>query len=175
MANTLIELLKEKGYSNTGDNRSYAIRSLNMLLDSGFLQLYFLDYERTKTHGFFWEKDGKRHRTIYKLTVFGKTYYGHWMPAFRKTNFGGGMVSRDEINYQHLDIYAILCRVATLISLNKDGFNFLKDGHCNCSKCNGTGFIPQFAHYANGVCFECGGSGIKNSVLRTYIKESIKI
>lgn len=28
-----------------------------------------------------------------------------------------------------------------------------------CSKCNGTGFLPEFAYYADGVCFECMGIG----------------
>lgn len=28
-----------------------------------------------------------------------------------------------------------------------------------CHKCNGTGFIPQFAWYADGVCFDCLGTG----------------
>jgi len=30
---------------------------------------------------------------------------------------------------------------------------------CTCTKCNGTGFLPQFAWYAEGVCFECMGIG----------------
>jgi hypothetical protein len=30
---------------------------------------------------------------------------------------------------------------------------------CTCSKCNGTGFLPHFAYYADGVCFECLGVG----------------
>lgn len=48
MANTLITLLNEHGYTNTGDNRSYAIKSINNLLDSGFLQLKFVSYEKQK-------------------------------------------------------------------------------------------------------------------------------
>ena len=34
-----------------------------------------------------------------------------------------------------------------------------------CRKCNGTGFITQFAWYAEGVCFDCMGAGI-TGVLR---------
>lgn len=30
---------------------------------------------------------------------------------------------------------------------------------CTCAKCNGTGFLPHFAHYAEGVCFSCLGVG----------------
>lgn len=28
-----------------------------------------------------------------------------------------------------------------------------------CSKCNGSGYLSVFAHYAGGVCFACSGSG----------------
>lgn len=175
MANTIISFLNEKGYSNTGDNRNFAIKSLNTLLDSGFVQITILDYERSKTHGWFWEKNNKRYRTIYKVTVFGKTYLGHWMPTHTRRNMGWGFGDvREENDYKNLDLYAILCRIAGLISLNKNGFDFLKTGNCNCTKCNGKGFIPQFAHYANGVCFECGGTGIKSGILKEYIKQNVK-
>jgi len=30
---------------------------------------------------------------------------------------------------------------------------------CTCVRCGGTGFIPEFAHYADGICFECMGIG----------------
>jgi hypothetical protein len=32
-----------------------------------------------------------------------------------------------------------------------------------CPKCEGKGFIPQFDYYANGVCFQCGGTGYLGS------------
>jgi hypothetical protein len=30
-----------------------------------------------------------------------------------------------------------------------------------CYKCNGTGYLQGFEHVANGVCFDCKGSGIR--------------
>ena len=30
----------------------------------------------------------------------------------------------------------------------------------DCVKCSGTGRIPRFGHYAQGVCFDCGGTGV---------------
>lgn len=30
----------------------------------------------------------------------------------------------------------------------------------DCIKCGGSGRIPQFGHYAEGVCFDCGGTGV---------------
>jgi hypothetical protein len=38
---------------------------------------------------------------------------------------------------------------------------------CTCGKCGGSGFLPEFAYYADGVCFDCLGIGkwleVKNS------------
>ena len=28
----------------------------------------------------------------------------------------------------------------------------------SCTRCGGTGYLPQFSHYMGGVCFLCGGS-----------------
>jgi len=29
-----------------------------------------------------------------------------------------------------------------------------------CSKCGGTGYIPEYDYFKNGVCFSCGGQGM---------------
>jgi hypothetical protein len=29
-----------------------------------------------------------------------------------------------------------------------------------CYKCRGTGYLPHYAHYAKGVCFQCDGVGV---------------
>lgn len=29
----------------------------------------------------------------------------------------------------------------------------------NCTRCNGIGYLEEYNHVKNGVCFECGGSG----------------
>lgn len=30
---------------------------------------------------------------------------------------------------------------------------------CRCGRCGGNGRLDAYAHIANGVCFECGGTG----------------
>lgn len=176
MANTIIDLLRSKGYKNDGDNRSYIIKSLNTLLDSGFITLDILDCERAKTHSFKWEKAGKKYCTLYKVKVFGQNYYGHFMPKQKRTaDVIGGGHSIEAITYDYIDLNEVLCKVASLISVNKYNFDFLKGEKCNCSKCNGTGHIPSFAHYAKGVCFKCAGTGIDNAVLRNYIKSNVEL
>lgn len=35
------------------------------------------------------------------------------------------------------------------------------DAYCHkCVRCGGSGFLPQFNHVLNGICFKCGGEGI---------------
>ena len=47
-------------------------------------------------------------------------------------------------------------RIATCIGkLIKDEMTDI----CECSKCGGSGYLPHFAYYADGVCFECIGAG----------------
>lgn len=28
-----------------------------------------------------------------------------------------------------------------------------------CPKCEGTGYLPQYAHLRDGICWKCGGTG----------------
>lgn len=174
MKNHIIELLEKNGYANTGDNRNYTIKSLNILLDSGFLSLYFIPYSESKTHSYMWEKDGKRYGTLYQFSLFGKRYNGNWMPKKTRTILCWGMGEVvNEKDYSVFPIDAILKTVARRISLSREGFDFIRDGSCNCVKCNGRGIIPEFMYYADGVCFDCGGTGIDRHYLQSYIKSNI--
>lgn len=181
-SNIIIDKLKASGYSNAGDNRSYDIRSLNNLLQVGLIDFIFAsasDYAESSKAFWYPCNDGKKRCTAYKVKVIDKWYYGHFMPKSRTYRNCMGDKTSDEIKYSEINLYEVLCRVAKLISINKDGFDFLKSdlnkhGACGCTKCNGTGIIPQFLHYAQGVCFECGGSGINSSVLKSYIQSNVQ-
>lgn len=39
-----------------------------------------------------------------------------------------------------------------------------------CWKCSGFGYLPWYAHYANGVCFGCGGTGREENQLFVTIE-----
>lgn len=171
--NPIIEKLQSHGYNNTGDNRSYDIRSLNTLLSCGILDLIILDCQRYKTHSFKYDYDGKIRTTAYKIKIFGKTYFGHWMPK-KKTERSFGESWLSDIEYNSINLYDMLCKVANILNSNKNGFDFLKDGYCDCAKCSGKGVIPSFAHYANGVCFDCAGTGINSSILKNYISSNLQ-
>lgn len=183
--NTLITKLNAAGYKNTNTNRERAVRNLNLLLDSGILDIELVNadaYNDLENGRAFWydAKDGYKRCTAYKVTLYGKTYYGHFMPKRRKHRYNAGIISEEVVNNYYLEITDIQLRVAKLISIIKGTGDFLKPefmaakGSCSCGKCNGAGIIPAFAYYANGVCFDCGGSGIDRATLKMYIETSIK-
>ena len=45
----------------------------------------------------------------------------------------------------------------TLVYTKSDEVMYIAE---RCEKCDGSGYLPQFNYYRNGVCFECGGHGV---------------
>lgn len=180
----IISLCNENGYTNTGDNRTMSIRNLNLLLEAGILQIKFVHadkYNDFKEGWGFWydATDGKRRCTNYKVTVYGKTYNGSFVPKKKTSIFWGEKVT-EEVDNSKIDLDAVMLRVARVISLLKEQGDFMKSdlfaqhGEVSCHKCHGEGFIPRFAHYAQGVCFDCGGSGIDRRELKRRIEQAVQ-
>lgn len=193
--NTLIKILNEAGYTNSNTNRERAVRNMNLLLDSGIMSLTLISSEsyNAKENGRgFWMmcSDGKKRPTAYKVTLYGKTYYGHIMPKslttkWRHIQHMDGTwefaTSTEYYDNTSISISEIQTRVAQLLNIireDKDFFApklFAAKGDCSCAKCNGVGIIPSFIYYANGICFDCGGSGINREALKSFITNSIKV
>jgi hypothetical protein len=192
--NTLVKLLNEAGYKNSNTNRERAVRNMNLLLDSGIMSITFIPSEayNAKENGKgFWMMcgDGKKRPTAYKVTLYGKTYFGHIMiksctTKFKHIQYMDGTweyaTNTDYYDNTSISISDIQTRVAQLLTIireDKDFFApklFAAKGDCSCFKCNGVGIIPAFSYYANGVCFDCGGSGINRNTLKEFIKNSFK-
>lgn len=191
--NTIIERLNAAGYKNTGTNRERAIRNLNLLIDAGILDIVLVpceQYNSIENAKAFLAKtnDGKLVPSAYQIKLYGKYFSGHIMFT-RKTRkictrvlMSGERVYEtvtDVINHKVIQISEIQNRVARLISKIKKGEDFMSPkfmaarGACSCAKCDGVGILPQFAYYAEGICFDCGGSGINRSELRSLIKDAI--
>jgi 5-methylcytosine-specific restriction endonuclease McrA/ribosomal protein S27AE len=51
----------------------------------------------------------------------------------------------EEHNHNHISIY--------------DEYGKLIVDHPDCSRCGGTGYMPEYRHVQNGICFKCGGTG----------------
>ena len=192
--NTIIRILNEAGYKNSNTNKERAVKNMNLLLDSGIMSFTFISAEsyNAKENGRgFWImcSDGKKRPSAYKVTLYGKTYYGHVMTKSRTTKFKSSqafdLTWTYDTNTEYYDnttisISEIQTRVAQLLTIireNKDFFApqmFASKGDCSCSKCFGVGIIPAFSYYANGICFDCGGSGINRDALKSFISNSIK-
>lgn len=191
--NTIIETLNKFGYLNEGTNRESAIRNLNLLLDSGVMKIELIEadiYNAKEDGKSFWYtgQDGKKYCTPYKVTLFGKRFFGHFVQKSKTTKFKHiqhmdgtweYVTNTDYYNNYKLDLSEILLRVAQLISIIRGNGDFLqseifsKYGKCSCNKCNGVGIIPAFSYYANGICFDCCGIGVDRNTLKMYISESI--
>ncbi len=193
--NSIIKILNDAGYKNNNTAKERAVKNLNMLIDSGILQINLIpcDVYNSKENGRgFWFdcNDGKRRSTAYKITVYGKTYYGHTMEKSRITkskksqNWDGTWeyyFNKEYFNNTTISITDIQNEVARVISIirdNKDFFSpslFANKGNFSCGKCNGLGVIDAFSYYANGICFDCGGSGVNRDVLKAFINNNMKL
>ena len=193
--NSIINLLSQSGYKNTNTNRERAVKNLNLLLDSGIMSLRFIsaeDYNAKENGRGFWmtSPDGVKRPTAYKVTLYGKTYYGHVMPKSRTTRWKYQedkdgtchyTTSTEYFDNSYISIEDIQNRVARLLTIIREDKDFIEPklfaakGDCSCSKCNGLGIIPSFSYYANGICFDCGGSGINRDSLKSFIDGAMKV
>lgn len=192
--NTIIELLNKNGYKNNNTNRERAVKNMNLLLDSGIMSLTLIpseEYNAKENGRGFWMTltNGKKVPTAYKVTLYGKTYYGHIMPKksirkYMSCQYSDGTREYDtDITYYdntYISINEIQTRVAQLLTIIREGKDFFAPklfaakGDCSCGKCNGVGIIPAFYYYANGICFDCGGSGINRDALKSFIANGVK-
>ena len=153
--NTIIELLNGAGYKNTNTNRERAVRNMNLLLDSGIMGINLIDCEayNAKENGRgFWMmcNDDKKRPTAYKVTLYGKTYYGHIMAKSSSTRYLSSVhkdgtreygTNTDYFDNTSIPIDEIQTRVAQLLTIireDKDFFAlqlFAAKGDCSCGKC----------------------------------------
>ena len=136
MENHLRKLLKEARRPDEGDNRNRAVKNINILIELGFkVVICEKDFMWTTKSGF-----------NYNYKVSYKTMATRWLLkernicAYTLLTYAGKFLKRPEVRE------LIKANVST---------------PSDCSKCKGSGIIPQFMYYAEGVCFDCGGSGLR--------------
>lgn len=59
--------------------------------------------------------------------------------------------------------------MAKLLRVDKNGTKYWAES--KCSKCGGKGYIDYYYYNQQGVCFECGGTGIKEHTWKEYTPE----
>jgi len=138
--NTVKDIFKSQGYDYRKDGRNWAHRSLQSLLDTGIITFRVCEKGMvwTTKAGFKYNvgvsitrPDGGYHNTFFKSPVTNKNAHDILMLV-------GKVLQKPEVR------------------------SFLKsyvDVDCTCQKCGGAGYIPQFRHYCDGVCFACFGLG----------------
>ena len=135
MKNHLNVLLEKANRKSLGDNRTRAVKNLNMLIELGVkIRICEKDYMWTSKSGF-----------DFNFSLTFKNKQTKWLvkersfSAYHLLTLSGVFLKRPEVK--------------ELIRTN------IETPH-DCSKCGGNGIIPRFMYYAEGVCFDCGGSGL---------------
>lgn len=137
-SNTLKQIYKDAEYFCDYDNRNYYVKSLNKLINAGILKLDIIKKGFYKTR-----KDGTKYDL--KVSICGWNRIRHCSGN----------------NSIHPDPSDVLLMVARLLQNEnvKTKLNAMIQTPGSCSKCKGSGVIPYFMYYANGICFDCGGIG----------------
>ena len=147
----LQNLFREKNYRVDFDNRKRAVRELNTLFERGIIKVLLAPYGRHFTS----KRDGKKY--VARIVV---------------GDYQRRILGQDS---RLVKPYNILVAVGLLLQDKKVSEsifeNFEITNQSTCSKCDGNGVIPKFTWFANGVCFDCLGSGVKGV---TTIKEKNK-
>ena len=139
MENYIKQILDKANRSCDSDNRSSITRAINKCIDNGYLKIAIQEQGMIWTNPKLKNDDGSLYKFNIQVKGFGKTY----------SKYVSGKISENEI----------LRYIGKILNDNsvRIGEQF-KQG-CECSRCNGDGFIKAFNYYCEGVCFECYGSG----------------
>lgn len=138
--NTIQDILKAAGFTCTKDNRANAVRSINSVLKNSKITIAICQTGRV------WVKEnGFKYNILFSLP-------GVLYSRFKTNNF---------------EPYNILKLLASFLKDNrvKDSIYSEVETPCACGKCDGTGFLPEFAYYSDGVCFDCMGCGITGKLV----------
>lgn len=143
---TIQEILKSANYPCKGDNRNNAIRSINAVL--------------------------KNSKITIEVCESGKVWT---MESGFKSNLrirlAGVLINRSK--QSDMNPYNILKKLAKFLReapVNQAIYAEVSIPH-KCHKCEGTGFLPEFAWYADGVCFDCMGCGMTGVLIVNNVQD----
>jgi hypothetical protein len=136
------EILTKAGHRCEGDNRSRAIKGCNTSLKAG-IKINVCEKGRHWTT--------KATEKPFNVKVSG---FGLQRVYLFKNN--GCSTTPTQI----LRLLAVFIKDERI----RDGLKLSSATPQPCGKCSGVGFIPAFAHYADGVCFDCMGMGFTGKI-----------
>jgi len=136
---TVKEIFEKEGYTYDKDNRNYAHKSLQGLLDTGLISFTVCQA------GMVWNKDGVKYNIKVSIKMpDGK--FNVWYVLSKVNNKDASVVLKA--------IGGILQKPQV-----KEFMRSYVDIDHTCKKCEGRGIIPAFHYYCNGICFDCYGIG----------------
>ena len=133
----LQDIFKASDYEVNFDNRNNAAKSINQVLANSNIEIFLVK------KGFVRTTEGGFKYTVSIRIVEHKLY--------------------NQFYVLNITPYEILKCLATFL-LRKEVKELIQSEistPCECRKCEGKGIIPDFLHYAKGVCFDCMGIGYK--------------
>jgi hypothetical protein len=138
------EILKDAGYASCFDKRNKKYNAINHAIENGF-EVFIVEKGFVNTL-----KNGKKYNLKVKFAKDGK--------FCQKTS-----TITTNSHYEDAFLEYALEFVIYLNNTQKDFIQtYIKQtADCTCDKCNGTGYLPQFHYFADGICFQCMGVGVK--------------
>jgi hypothetical protein len=142
--NLVNELFTNAKREEQGDNRSYFVKALNKIIADGLITIKIAPKGMAWEHKNIFDKNGNNKQYNVKINGYGftqKSHLGEYFDAQDVLKVVGDFIQIPEVSEKHVT------------SIRVSGLQT-----CECPRCNGKGFIPQFNYYCGGICFECYGS-----------------
>lgn len=166
MTNLVIDLFEKAGrLDDLKSNykkinlRNYEVAKLNKILHDN---IFVIELSTKKLVGRFTNKEGITKDYNLRISAYGRSYYK--LISTSKYSF------RDNISIRH--ILYFISEIITKPEIKEIHISRLKaelEVPKPCGKCVGQGYIYGYSHYADGVCFDCYGSGI------IFVKQEVNL
>jgi hypothetical protein len=146
--NQLKEIMLNAGRNGDITNRSYYVKAVNNVLETGLVQI--------------------------KVCQLGKVWEGKDKVDYDLKVTAGGWSSRLKVG-KTMEADNILRAIGKLLLRGEVKANIKANVFIpeHCQKCSGRGIIPYFHYYCSGICFDCLGLGFdfKNKTSVEIVKQ----
>ena len=146
MNNKLKEIRQAAGFTDTADNRSFYVKAVNTVLETGLVTITV----HTKGYHLVRKATAKRYNITATAAGWTSRAYKQRADAFDILTIIGTLLQHPEVK-KHIDAYVS------------------HRPKC-CQKCNGAGYIDYFKHVCNGICFDCCGTGHNMKADKTIVE-----
>ncbi len=149
MDNKIREIFDAAGRGPIDDNRNRTVRNLNLLLTEGLITILLTPIGTVNIR----KSNNFRYNVKISTSKFSR---------FIKIE---GLITT----------YQLLGKVAKFLQDPQVRESMIESIQTpvKCMKCEGTGVLPMFFYYAEGVCFDCGGCGFTSKEYAVHLKPKV--